>query len=204
MKNLGRLIVVAILLTLSAGCIRSLHPLYTDQDVIFNSDLVGCWSQDDSKDTWEFSKQNENEYQLVYTDKEGKSGTFVVHLLRIDGKMFLDLFPGDSELKHNAFYQRHILPVHTIAYVKQIRPTLQMIFPDPNWLKKLIAGNPEAIRHEKIHDEIILTASTKALQKFWLKHLDTKGAFGEPSNMKRKKTAVPEEQPKKADASDGK
>jgi hypothetical protein len=79
-----------------------------------------------------------------------------------------------------------------------------MSFPDPDWLKKLVADNPKAIQHEKIDDEIILTASTKDLQTFWLKHLDTNGAFGEPSNMKRKTEAVPEDQPNKPDAGDGK
>jgi len=93
MKSPGTLI-AAVLLTLSVGCIRSLHPFYTNKDVIFDSGLVGRWSQEKSKDTWEFSKQKEGEYQLVYTDEEGKSGTFVVRLLKIDGKMFLYLFPS--------------------------------------------------------------------------------------------------------------
>jgi len=100
-------------------------------------------------------------------------------------------------LKQNDFYKFHLLPVHTLAYVKRITPTLQMSFPDPGWLKKLIAANPGAIRHEKIDNEIVLTASTKELQTFWLKHLDTKGAFGDSSNMKRKKTTAPKEEPKK-------
>ena len=189
-------IIAVILLTLLGGCIiRSLHPLYTDQDVIFSSDLLGCWSEDDSPEKWEFSKQSENEYKLVYTqhgggpfsDEEDISGTFVAHLLRIDGKMFLDLFPSDSELEQHVFFMP-ILPVHTFAYVKQIKPTLQISFPDYDWLEKLIANNPKAIRRENVDDGIILTASTKELQAFWLKHLDTKGAFEEPNNMKRRET----------------
>jgi hypothetical protein len=195
MRNLGTLIVVAILLTLLGCCvIRSLHPLYTDQDVIFSSDLLGCWSEEVSHETWEFSKQSESEYQLVITENEGspfsyekgKSGTFITHLLKIKGEMFLDLSPSDPEFEQHSISQFCFLPVHTFAYVKQIKPTLQMSFPEPDWLEKLITDNPEAIRHEKIDDEIILTASTKELQTFWLKHLDTRGAFGELTDMKRK------------------
>lgn len=118
--------------------------------------------------------------------------------------MFLDLFPNDPGLKQNDFYQFHFLSVHTFAHVKQIKPTLQMSFPNPGWLKKLVAENPEAIRHEKIDGEVVLTASTKELQAFWIKHLETKGAFGEPSNMNRKRTTVLEEEPNKADAGDAK
>lgn len=186
------ILAVAAILTLSAGCVRSIHPLYTDQDVIFDPDLVGIWSEDNSKGTWDFSKQSKNQYQLVYTDDNGKSGTFVVHLVNIDGKRFLDLFPADPGIRQNDFYQFHLFPVHTFACVKQISPTLQMSFPEPDWLKKLIADDPEAIRHEKIDDEIILTAPTKMLQAFWLRHLDAEGAFGTPSDMKRKKSDIAE------------
>lgn len=179
------------LLVLLGGCIRSIHPLYTDQDVIFDPALIGCWSADDSKDTWEFLKQSEKRYQLVYTDGDGNAGTFVVHLLRIDGQLFLDLFPGDPELKQNLFYRSHLLPVHTFAHVRQIEPILQMSFPDPDWLKEHVATKSDAIRHEKVDDQIILTASTKDLQAFWLKHLNAKGAFGKPSNLKRRETEAP-------------
>ncbi|MFC2170976.1 hypothetical protein ACFLQJ_03245, partial [Calditrichota bacterium] len=192
MKYLGTLI-LTILLIFSAGCIRSLHPLYTDQDVIFDPDLVGCWSDEGSKEKWDFSKQDEKQYRLVYSDDKGISGTFVVHLLKIDGNMFMDLYPDDPGLKLNDFYQWHLLGVHNFIYVKQIMPTLQMSFPEMDWLEDLIEANPEAIRHEMIDDDVVLTASTMELQAFWLKHLDTEAAFADPSNMKREKTTCSEE-----------
>ena len=185
MKTFG-IVSVALCVVLLMGCIHSLHPLYTAEDLIFSPALVGRWSEDDSKETWEFSKKGEKEYRLVYTDDKGKAGTFVVHLLKIKGKMFLDLFPSEPDLKENLFYQVHLLPVHSFMYVKQIKPTLQMSMADGNWLEKLIEANPGAIRHEKIEDRIVLTASTKELQAFFLKHLATEDAFGELCDMKRR------------------
>ena len=42
------------LLPLLSGCIvRSLHPLYTDENVIFEEGLVGQWMEEGSKEVWE-------------------------------------------------------------------------------------------------------------------------------------------------------
>ncbi len=185
----------ALLLILMAGCVRSLHPVYTDQDVIFDEKLVGCWSEENSEESWEFSKQNEKNYQLVYT-VGGQSGTFDVHLFKIEGELFLDLFPKPPELPLNDFFKSHLFPVHTFAHIKQIEPTLQMRFPDPDWIQKLVTERPKEIRYEKIDRELVVTASTKEMQAFWLKHLDTEKAFGKLSNMQRK-TESPKSEDKK-------
>lgn len=189
--KLSIVLTVAIAL---AGCVRSLHPLYTDRDLIFDPDLVGCWSEEGAAEAWEFSKEDADSYRLVLTDGRGKSGTFCAHLLRIDGKTFLDLFPADRESDQSDFYNFHLLPVHTFLYVKQLKPTLQMSFPDPDWLEKLLKEDPNAIRHEVVQSQVILTASTEELQEFWLKRLDTEGAFGKSTNLKRWTPPEPGEQ----------
>ncbi len=191
------------ILILCSGCIRSLHPIYTEEDLVLEPALIGQWSENDSKEVWTFSRKGTNSYTLVYTDDKGRQGRFRAHLAKLNGKLFLDLFPEEPELKENDLYKFHLLPVHTFLYVKQITPTLQMSFPDPDWLKKFIADNPKAIRHDKIDGEIILTASTKDLQAFWLKYLKTEGVFGDASNMKRETSTIADQQPNQPDAGDG-
>ncbi len=188
---------------LSGGCIRSLHPIYTDKDLVFEPSLIGEWGEDNSEETWAFSKVSTNEYELVYTDGMGKQGTFSAHLVKIKEKFFLDFFPAAAELKENDFYQFHLLRVHTFAYVRQIEPTLQMTFPDADWLKKFLEDNPDSIQHEKIEDEVILTAATTELQNFWLKHTETKGAFWNLSNFQRKTSTHSKQQPNKSAEGDG-
>lgn len=187
------LMAVLGILILCSGCIRSLQPFYTEQDLLFEQNLIGQWAEDGDKEIWAFSKKGMNSYTLVFTDDEGRKGQFVAHLVKIKGKRFLDIFPEELELKENNFYKFHFLPIHTFLYVEQIIPTLQMRFPDADWLKKFIAGNTNAIQHDIVDDEIILTAPPKELQAFWLKHLNTEGAFAAPSNMTRKQVEPPKD-----------
>ena len=202
MRNTGRVTAISLLLLL-AGCVRSLQPLYTEQDLIFEKNLIGCWSEKGSIETWCFSKQGEKAYQLVYT-QDRRSGVFDVHLFRLEEQLFMDLLPRQQELKENDLYKFHLVPVHTFAHVKQIGPTLQMRFPDPEWFRKFVERNPETLRHEKVEREIIVTATTKEMQTFWLKHVDTEGAFKDFSNMERKVDVAPNVQSPKKETEDGK
>ena len=105
--------------------------------------------------------------------------------MKIEGRLFLDLFPmeldskkTDEDPKENAFYKLHLVPAHTFMLVKQIQPTLRMAFLNPSWAKDYLKAHPDAVRHEKVdHDEIVLTAPTKELQAFVLKHEKDADAF---------------------------
>ena len=170
------------------GCVPSLHSLYTDEDVIFNPNLVGLWAEESSSESWCFSKYDEKSYCLVYTDCDGKKGEFLVHLVSIEGNMFLDLYPSDPDLPYSAFYQVHLIPAHTFIFVKQIEPTLQMAIMHPDGLEQLLDKDPNAIQCEKIEDKILLTASAKELQAFLVKNIKTDKFFMDRMNLKRKTT----------------
>lgn len=159
MRMIKSLIILGALM-LNVGCIHSLHPIYTDEDIVFEPSLVGVW--EDGKETWAFSwMEDENAYKLVYTDNEGKPGRFTAHLVNIEGKLFLNFFPEEREVEENAFYQWHFVPFHSFAYVEQIEPTLKMRFPNGDWLEKHLKDNPDAIKHELYDGEmVVLTAST--------------------------------------------
>lgn len=170
------------------GCIPSLHPLYTENDLIFEKALVGKWVDENPENTWTFSQSGEKEYKLIYSE-DGKPGAFTAHLLKIKDKMFIDLYPVEPELKtDNGFYKAHLLPVHTFMLVKQIEPTLQMAFLNPDKLKEIIAKDPKAVKHEKLgkdDDMDVFTAPPKELQDFIMKNIDTPDFFCKPGILKR-------------------
>lgn len=189
---LFRIFVIFIFLFCLTGCVYSIHPLYTEKDIIFDPALIGEWSEKDSNETWTFTKKAETDhtpnmsYNLVYLDEKNRAGKFIVHLVKIKGKLFLDIFPDTSELKENEYYKFHLFPVHTFMQVKQIEPTLQMAALDSGWVEKHLKVNSKAISHEMTDNGIIFTAITKELQTFILKCEKTKDAFGEFSNMTKK------------------
>ena len=182
-----RLGLVAALVALASfgACIQSLYPIYTDKDLVFEPALVGTWAEKpDSKETWRFAKVDDTTYELVQTD-EGKTGTFVARLARVKGTLLLDLYPKDPELTATDYYKFHLRSVHSFILVTQIVPMLQMAPMDYDWLKAYLKKNPNAVRHEMVDEQLVLTAPTRDLQAFVLAHLKTKEAWGEPSAMTR-------------------
>src|SRR5207245_7376674 len=93
MRSLTALLTLGLLLALG-GCIPSLHPLYTDNDVVFDPALLGQWvrAERDSKQTLTFTKADKNAYKLVQTD-DSSNGVYIAHLVKLDGKLFLDIKP---------------------------------------------------------------------------------------------------------------
>jgi hypothetical protein len=185
MKNTIKFAILGFLLILTS-CVPSLNPLYTDADLIFDEALLGVWSDAEAAESWDFAYLSEKEYKLVYTDEKGKKGEFRARLLRIEGKTFLDLTPVKPVLPQNDFYKANFLATHTFVQVTQSAPNARIAYLEPDWLKSFLEKNPAAIRHEKLSGEILLTASTKELQKFLLTHLNTPGAFSKPIAIKRK------------------
>ncbi|MHC4154209.1 MAG: hypothetical protein ACYST6_04725 [Planctomycetota bacterium] len=124
-----------VLAGILAGCVpvMSLHPLYTEQDVAFEEKLLGVWVNDpnDPEEIWEFKRPDESkaEYELIFSDKEGKRGIFAAHLVKLDGRLFLDAFPKEfpcevddpnkTDWHYNAFF---MVPAHTFMTVDCIEP----------------------------------------------------------------------------------
>lgn len=174
------------LLFLMAGCIPSVHPLYTDQDLIFDPSLVGDWADKDGKETWTFTKSGENAYKLLYLDAKGKKGEFDVHLLKVGDRRFLDLYPAEPDLQQNDFYKCHLMPVHTFMRVRQQENILRMASMKPDWVKKFLQEHPDAVKYEKVDDWVLLTAQPKELQVFLITHEKTPDAWGESLPMSRR------------------
>lgn len=167
-----------------AGCVPSLHPLYTSDTIVFEPALLGSWAETDSEGRWEFRQGGENSYRLTMTDDD-KQGEFEVHLVKIGSSRFLDLFPEKLELPGNEYYQMHLLPVHSFILVSQLQPTLRLALLQPTWLKSFLAKNPEAVKHEIVDGDVLLTAPPEELQQFLLAHVNTEGAFTTPAELMR-------------------
>jgi hypothetical protein len=190
-------IVWCVLAAVIGGCLpTSVHRLYTDKDIVFDSNLIGLWSDKpdaNNLETWEFRAVSEpNAYEMIYTGKDGDSekygsAAFITHLVKLDDKLFLDVFPRDPNMQSNIYGRLHFVPVHSFIKIEQIQPTLQMRLMDHDKLKQLLKEKSDVLKHEIGEDErLVLTASTEQLQAFMRQYADVNdGIFDSPCNLRR-------------------
>ena len=188
-----------MLAALLGGCVpvMSLRPLYTKENVVFDKKLLGTWVDDpnESKITWQFKSidKPENAYKLIFTGEDGMKGSFVAHMLKLQDKLFLDVYPSElpwdpedpnkMEWPYNTLF---LVPAHTFVKIDSVGPKLKMRLMLETQLKKLLEEDPDAIEHVVVEDRLILTASTKELQAFVLRYADGDEVFTDEIVLERK------------------
>jgi hypothetical protein len=182
-----KFLILIVLIAILSGCLPSLNPIYTENDIFFNKDLVGTWTEaDKEKEKWIFEKDGENQYKLTYLE-EGKKASFKAHLAKIGEYHFLNLYPYDYA-SENTLYQCHFIPVHTFSKITIDKDKVVVKMMDPTWVEEKIMKKEIDIEHAfSSKGNLLLTASTNRLQEFALKYAENKEAFQEPVILKRKK-----------------
>ena len=198
-------IAAAIIGTGLAGCsIQSLHPIYTDETTVYEASIEGEWLDNDGN-IWLLENAGsvvdssaeriwtaKNMYLVTFLDN-GKKLRLQMFLVKLDDNYFLDFFPWSlypNELG-NDLIGSNLLPVHTFAKISFTNDQLLVSQFDGEWLNDLINKNQIKISHEKlsIHGQhaLVLTASTKELQKFVVKYHAEEEAFLESDVFVRKR-----------------
>ncbi len=205
-----------LIAALMAGCVPifSLSPLYTEKDIVFKQELLGTWADPNSPEgAWEFSRdpESENAYRLM-VDTGDVKGLFDAHLVKLNDKLFLDVYPNDKGFEqtmeaieksakdpnNNVWTLNFVFvaPVHTFLKIDSIEPALKIRLTDDELMKKLLEQEPNAVKHVVLDEDedserFLLTASTKELQAFVLKYADGDKLFEKPFVLKRSKSRNP-------------
>ncbi len=194
-----RTIPVILLAAFMDGClVMSLHPFFTDNDSVFEKSLIGTWADKAGRSTLTFRQFGANAYRVTYLQREvssspggrkqsGEPGEFEGHLGRIDGVLFLDLYPDKdswNRLKNDALAV-HLVPSHTISKVWMEGDKLMVAGLDHDWVKDLVSADQSAIPHEIVEGSIVLTASTETLQAFLKKYAGEPKAFPNADEFRR-------------------
>jgi len=182
-------------LTIGAlSCVWSLQPLFEENDLVFESGLVGTWKGADNENTWTFEKaQDSNEYALVYRQAEfgpdgpfseeklvpGDTARFQARLGRLGGRLFLDLIPEDegNPRVRNDLFNWHLIRAHTICRISLEKDELRLDWLDENWLGEAFKSGKVTIAHARAEDGWVVTAPTKELQQMVLKYAEDNDAF---------------------------
>lgn len=178
---------------LLGACIPSLNPFYTQKDVVFEPKLVGLWQEKEKTDEpqlWKFEEDKEKVYNLTVTEKEGKQGEFEAHLFKLNEQYFLDIIATEIGTNVADLTTASLIPGHLLFRILQFEPELKLAGTDYDWLQKYLKEHPKALAHHVESDRITLTADTRDLQSFVLKHLGEAELFGKPGEMVRKDKAA--------------
>lgn len=183
-----RLLATLAALAAVSGCVPSLHPFYSPETTVFQEALLGTWSNPGDNETWTFTSENDGEYAVSFTDSEGLTGSFEVHLLKLGEELYLDFFPAPPELESNEFYVGHLLAIHTLARIELSDSGLAVAGMNPEWVEEFLDAHPDALAAERLDQSLVLTASTADLQKFVTQFRDSGEMFiAEPDWLVREK-----------------
>ncbi len=173
----------AATLALLAGCVPSVFPLLNEGDLVYEPDLIGAWTDDDS--TWTFTKQKPDPASKTYTlaikDKNGATAEFEALLGRIGGKLFLDISPTDLGKSGKNICQWaaiSLIPGHLFFRVWEVGPKLKFTAVRADHLSSLLKKDPKLLAHRVVsNDGVVLAATTADLQAFFIQHADDEELF---------------------------
>jgi len=186
MRAKALIIILAFFIaSLTACIIKSLHPFYSDNDIVFDESIIGTFMDQDSA-IWTFSQtsyaeeifgpqKKHSSYRVTFED-DHDSSVFIVHLFELNGLKYFDFLPVFAE--GETLKDIHMIPVHSVARVKFWgKNNFSFIWYSQEWLDDLSKNKKLKIDHEnvktglsKYSETTVLTAETKDLQKFIIKY----------------------------------
>ena len=175
----NQIIPISVLLVLLAGCVSSMYPFYTPDDLVRDDALLGKWRYE--QETWKFEQIDSLSYRLIHVE-DGKRGEFVAHLVLLDSLMFLDLYPVENKA-FNGMHSMHLIPTHTFSRIWLGKDRLTLAMFDYEKVKALLARDSLTTDYVvSSNRQVVLTGHTATLQQFALSNLDL---FGEGIQLHR-------------------
>ncbi|MDZ7754803.1 hypothetical protein [Rhodohalobacter sp.] len=211
MKTTIKLSVLTIVfLFLFTGCfLQSVHPLVKPENSQFVEGVIGTWEDEDQR--WIFARpesvpetlnqiegfEDINEeisdeekqeleygYLVVHEDKEDNAiSAFIGHFIELNEQLYFDLFPLNTWA--TGLLENHYFPVHTFSKIELQNGEMNIRLFKSSWIKEQIEDNRVRIKHEKIEDGVLITASTNELQRFVERYGETEEAFEDPISLQK-------------------
>ena len=194
MKKLFIIAVTIAIVTALSGCLSTLHPLFTEKDLVFDPRLLGRWKEGDDTIMFEqgtaasFNQLPEKLRSLaskayVMTGQEdGNEVKYYAFLTRLGKELYLDYYPYENARQKNydGFYKQHLTKMHIFYRLRFNNDgSFGVRMFDGDFLKKLIDNKQIRIKHEiRFDGSYVITASTEELQQYVMKYADVAGALG--------------------------
>ena len=171
--------ITSFLLTMAAavsltGCstLISLHPFVTDQQAVFDTALLGIWS-DSHDDELFIVRQDGKSYKIQHV-KDTQSLSFSAQLFKVGDHRILDLVStADDPFQ---------LPVHTPMRIWVDGATLRFATLDSVWLKEKAR---KQLAVQDVGERALITAPGEAVLRFLINYGAAAEAFGKPDELRK-------------------
>jgi len=183
MKTKLTMLVVALLLVPTVGCVWSLHPLYTQEDAVFEPGLVGVWASTEAMAI--VKAAGDKSYGITYVDtSEDSSGKYRGRLVRLGDTLFLDLVPEGDELRQAE--SSGLLATHLFFRLTLQEDTVRVEMVEDELLESVGTGQ---LRHEKLPDRYLtlLTASSSEIRAWLQQHAQNPQLYSDTLELQRVK-----------------
>jgi DNA-binding MarR family transcriptional regulator len=199
MKNIIILTIFTFLLILISGCLKTLHPIFTEKDLAYNPGLLGNWKTESEGKTGRaiitnlameksidlpgnISSISQKGYLISYQDENGNTNSrYIVFLARIGKHLYFDYYPAENkgEEETDEFFKAHFIKMHTSYRVNISKDgSFELSQLDESYVTRLIDEKKIRISHEKdADDNTVITASTEELQQYLIKYGDEPSAY---------------------------
>jgi hypothetical protein len=209
MKKIALATAFALLLIFLSSCLTTLHPIFTEKDLVYDPKLIGTWKTDSTGNKrravitnlstegsidlpGNVSSIKQKGYLISYQDENGTtSERYIAFLARIGKHLYFDYYPADKkeDRKIDEFFGVHFVKMHTSYRVKISNDgSFELSQLDEGYITTLIEEKKIRISHETDADDNItlITASTKELQQYLLKYGDEPSAYRNDKTVFRK------------------
>ena len=184
-------------LVLLNGCLTTLHPIFTEKDLVFDPRLAGNWKKSKDSSTALYRQANTGDLEglspalkrnaaRIYIREEKDSrgrtkSTSYAFMVKLGKYYYMDFYPADLKTTELAveFFAVHYVPMHSIYRIKfagNYSFDIQQL--DAGYLEKLIRNKQVRLKHEVTDDgNYLITAPTAELQQYLIKYSDTPEAY---------------------------
>jgi len=185
-----------------AGCLSTLHPIFTANDLVTDTRLIGSWEkakdktkviyrQPDANELNNLSPALQSEAGKIYMlDEKNEQGdiraTYYAFMVKLGKYYYLDYYPASEKERQSAdnFFAAHYIPMHSIYRIEfKNNNSFNVQRLDGGYLEKLIKNKQIRIKHEVMEDGgIFVTAPTAELQQYLIKYSDVPEAYSNDNN----------------------
>ncbi|MFT7058058.1 MAG: hypothetical protein ACJASV_000558 [Pseudorhodobacter sp.] len=163
--NIGMRAIPLVFGLLLAGCIPSLHPLFSSETLVSVEGIEGNWRANQGEELAFSPTATAGLYRAIFVDQNGAAFVFDVGATQIGSNTYLDFVPATTGFMTSEFFDLHISKWHSFAKLSQQDGSLRLSFGDAVWLRQFLNENPTATAFIE-DDRVRLTGSTDELRAF--------------------------------------